>query len=149
MRLAEYLHKDLILSDMKATAKVEALTELVAAVGAARPGFDARAALDVLRDRESLGTTGIGDGIAIPHGKLKGLDSILVVVGRSVQGVDFDALDHRPCHVFFLVLAPEDAMGQHLRLLAHISRILKDEQFRRDFRDAQSAESFRKILKDI
>ena len=76
---------------------------------------------------EVITTTGIGDGVAIPHGKIGGIGSLLLAVGRSREGIDFEALDQRPCHVFFLVLAPEQAAGQHLRLLAHVSRLLKGE----------------------
>jgi PTS system nitrogen regulatory IIA component len=146
MRLAEYLEQDLVLADMKAASKAEALAELTAPLAAL--GVDAAKAVEVLLEREGLGTTGIGDGVAIPHGKLPGLTRILVVTGRSIQGVDFEALDFKPCHIFFMVLAPEQVAGQHLRILAQISRQLKDEVFRRSFLNARSAEALWDLLKE-
>lgn len=147
MRLAEYLEQGLVLADMKAATKAEALAELTAPLAAL--SVDTARAQDVLLEREGLGTTGIGDGIAIPHGKLPGLTRILVVAGRSLQGLDFEALDFKPCHIFFMVLAPEQVAGQHLRILAQISRLLKDETFRRSFLNARSAQALWDLLKEV
>ena len=100
----------------------------------------------MLLEREKLGSTGIGDGIAIPHGKLKGLDRLVISFGRSRQGIDFDAIDGKPVHIFFLLMAPESSTGQHLKALAKISRMLKDPDFRSDLMAAKSAEEiYRKI----
>ncbi|WP_035064623.1 PTS sugar transporter subunit IIA [Nitratidesulfovibrio termitidis] len=147
MRLSEYLHDDLILPELSAGTKKEVLAELVQAVVRRHPEVDAAVALGVLHDRESLGTTGIGDGVAIPHGKLANISDIVVAVGRSVPGIDFDALDMKPCHLFFLVLAPEQVAGMHLRILAHISRLLKDPQFRRAMLDAPDGEAFKALMR--
>ena len=87
--------------------------------------------------------------MAIPHGKMEELKSIVVIVGRSEHGVDFSALDTKPCHIFFLVLAPEDVAGLHLRILAQISRLLKDPGFRRDFVEAEHSQAFRELLESI
>ncbi|MCA1945821.1 MAG: PTS sugar transporter subunit IIA [Desulfovibrio sp.] len=146
MKLEEYLDPRLVLPDVQATAKPAVLQELIAPVADVLPGFDVKKALQVLLEREYLGTTGIGDGIAIPHGKLADLDKIVLVVGRSRDGVDFEALDLKRCTIFFLVLAPEQVAGMHLRILAHISRLLKDEAFRRDFLSAPDKESLWKLL---
>jgi PTS system nitrogen regulatory IIA component len=81
-------------------------------------------------ERERLGSTGIGGGIAIPHGKLGALKSLLMAFGRSRKGVEFDAMDGKPTHLFFLLLAPEDSTGAHLKMLARISRSLKNSVFR-------------------
>lgn len=148
MRLGDYLDKDLVLADLSAKAKAEVLAELVQPVAGLRDGFDAERAQRVLLERENLGTTGIGDGVAIPHGKLENLDEIVLVVGRSLDGVEFDALDFKPCHIFFLVLAPEQVAGMHLRILAHISRLLKDDGFRRAFLEAPDKESLWKLLSE-
>lgn len=147
MRLGELLNKDLILHNLSAGTKPLVLAELVDAAAKAFPAIDAKAALDVLMEREKLGTTGIGSGIAIPHGKLDCLDRIVLVVGRSESGVDFEALDQQPCHIFFLVLAPEQVAGQHLKVLAHISRLLKDESFRKTFLEADSVDSLWRLVK--
>jgi len=149
MRLGEYLHRELVLPDLQATTKAAVLSEMTAALAAFDPTVDADTALGVLLEREGLGTTGIGDGVAIPHGKMAQLDHILVCVGRSIGGVDFAALDYKPCTIFFLVLAPEQVTGMHLRILAHISRLLKDESFRRDFEEAVSRDALYEILQAV
>ncbi len=146
MRLDEYLDRELVLPDLQAVTKSLALREMTGAVAARHPHLDADHALAVLLDREGLGTTGIGDGVAIPHGKLTELSSIVVLVARSKKGVDFDALDFKPCTIFFLVLAPEQMTGIHLRILAHISRLIKDESFRREFFEAPDREALFKLL---
>ena len=149
MKLSEYLEQNMVLADLKSASKAEVLAEMAAPLAALSPAVDAAKAVEVLLEREGLGTTGIGDGIAIPHGKLPGLTRILVVAGRSIQGVDFEALDFKPCHIFFMVLAPEQVAGQHLRILAQISRLLKDETFRRSFLNAPSAQALWDVLKEV
>ncbi|SKA71874.1 PTS sugar transporter subunit IIA [Desulfobaculum bizertense] len=140
MKLGDFLSKELIIPELSARTKKAVLAELVAAVHSVQPELDETHVLDVLLEREALGTTGIGDGIAIPHGKIAELESVLVVVGRSAEGVEFDALDFEPCKIFFLVLAPEKVAGVHLRVLAHISRMLKEEDFRQQFLSASEDE---------
>jgi len=146
MRLGEYLRKDFVLDDLKASDKPEVLAELVAPVAECFPDLGPEKALRVLMDRENLGTTGIGDGVAIPHGKMESLKEIVIVAGRSRGGVDFESLDHKPCRIFFLVLAPEHVAGMHLRILAQISRLLSDESFRGSFLEAQDRESLWRVL---
>lgn len=146
MRLDEYLDPDLVLPSLQATTKSEVLREMTGAIAARHPHLDADLALSVLLDREGLGTTGIGDGVAIPHGKLPALSNIIVLVGRSLHGVDFEALDFKPCNIFFLVLAPEQMTGIHLRILAHISRLIKDDSFRRDFFEAADRDALYRLL---
>ncbi len=149
MKLGYYLAKELVLPDLKSATKTDVLNELIAPLGEAYPEIDTDQTVRVLLDREKLGTTGIGDGIAIPHGKLEKLEKVIVIVGRSREGVDFNALDHNPCTIFFLVLAPEQVAGMHLRVLAHISRLLKDEEFRKAFLEADDLESLWGLLKGV
>lgn len=146
MRLADYLRQEFVLDDLKAQNKEDVLAELVAPLSFHWPELDLVKAKRVLLDRENLGTTGIGDGVAIPHGKLVALGEIVIVVGRSLDGVDFEALDHKPCRIFFLVLAPEHVAGQHLRILAQISRLLSDESFRRGFLETPDGQSLWELL---
>jgi len=146
MRLDEYLDRELVLPELVSSTKSEVLREMTGAIAARHPHLDAELALAVLLDREGLGTTGIGDAVAIPHGKLPGLESIIVLVARSKMGVDFEALDFKPCSIFFLVLAPEQMTGIHLRILAHISRLIKDDSFRKDFYDAKDQDALYKLL---
>lgn len=146
MIIGELLEKELVLPDLAARTKNAVLAELVAVAGDHVPGLDASAALKVLKEREKLGTTGIGDGVAIPHGKMDSIERIVLVVGRSAQGVEFDALDHKPCTIFFLVLAPEQVVGQPLRVLAGVSRLLKDDAFRKSFLAADGADGLWRLL---
>ncbi|MBW2599777.1 MAG: PTS sugar transporter subunit IIA, partial [Deltaproteobacteria bacterium] len=108
--------------------------------------IDRSAMIEVLLEREKLGSTGIGDGIAIPHGKLAGLEKLVVSFGRSVTGVDFDSMDGRPVHIFFLLLAPENSAGLHLKALARISRMLKDISFRESLIKAETSEDIYNLI---
>ncbi len=146
MKLCEYLERGFLIPDLAARTKSEVLAELVVPLAGAIPGLDAGRAVKVLSEREGLGTTGIGDGVAIPHGKMDSLEKIVVVVGRSLSGVEFEALDHKPCSIFFLVLAPEQVTGLHLRILAHVSRLLRDENFRRAFMEADGVDGLWSLL---
>ncbi|BCS87245.1 PTS sugar transporter subunit IIA [Pseudodesulfovibrio sediminis] len=149
MKLGDYLAKELVLPVLTSESKSDVLKELIAPVGIQYPEMDTDQAVRVLFEREKLGTTGIGDGIAIPHGKLEDLENVIVIVGRSETGIEFDALDHKPCTIFFVVLAPEQVAGMHLRVLAHISRLLKDESFRRAFHEAEGSEALWGLLKSV
>lgn len=146
MKLGDYLDNELVLPELEAKTKPDVLAELIEPIGRKIPGFDVDKAHKVLLEREYLGTTGIGDGVAIPHGKLESLDDIILVVGRSRDGVDFEALDFKHCNIFFLVLAPEQVAGIHLRILAHISRLLKDDHFRQAFMAADDKDSLWNLL---
>lgn len=146
MRLEEYLQPEFVIGELASESKSDVLAELVAPIKACLPDFDAKQAHRVLLDRESLGTTGIGDAVAIPHGKMENLEKIVIIVGRSLKGVNFDALDFKPCRIFFLVLAPEHVAGLHLRILAHISRLLSDESFRRAFLSAEDDAALWRVL---
>ena len=108
----------------------------------------AEAMLQVLLERERLGSTGIGEGIAIPHGKLQGLDEILLSFGRSSEGISFDAMDGKPVHLFFLLMAPENSAGLHLKILAKISRMLKDPALRDNLLRAMGKERIWRIIEE-
>jgi PTS system nitrogen regulatory IIA component len=149
MKLAEYLDKDLIISDLSARTKPEVLAELVSTLSAKFPELDPKRVAQVLMDREMLGTTGIGDGIAIPHGKLDSIDQVLVIVGRSREGVDFASLDHKPASIFFTVLAPSSVVGLHLKILATVSRLLKDGSFRQAFANTPDQEGLWQLLQTV
>jgi PTS system nitrogen regulatory IIA component len=130
MRILDSLKEESIISELNATDKKGVLEKLTDPVAKAS-GVNQEEMIRVLLERERLGSTGIGGGIAIPHGKLKSLESLLVGFGRSHKGVDFEALDGKPAHLFFLLMAPENSTGAHLRMLARISRLLKDSTFKR------------------
>ncbi|MDP2840462.1 MAG: PTS sugar transporter subunit IIA, partial [Syntrophales bacterium] len=126
--------------------KRDALAELAGVFAQGRINVDSEAMLHVLLERERLGSTGIGDGIAIPHGKLPGLEEMVVSFGRSREGIAFEAMDGKPVHLFFLLMAPENSAGQHLKALAKISRMLKDANFRKNLLEAKMHEDLFRII---
>ena len=128
------------MSDLKAVDKRGVLEEMVGDVASKSDGLDKERLLEILLEREKLGSTGIGYGVAIPHGKLKNIDSVVVTFGRSVAGIDYQSLDDKPAHLFFLILAPEDSTAVHLRILARISKLLKDPSFRKKLLSVSSAD---------
>jgi len=125
VKIAEMLDLAAIVAELRGTGKKDVLAELTEALVAANPALNREEVIRVLLERERLGSTGIGDGVAIPHGKLKHLDRQLIAFGLSRKGVEFDAMDGKPARLFFLLIAPEDAVGVHLKTLARISKLLK------------------------
>lgn len=131
MKLADILNESCVVADIKGNTKKEILFELVEPLKKAGLIDNVDTVVKIIMERESLGSTGIGDGVAIPHGKMKSIGDIICAVGRSKKGVDFDAVDRQPVHIFFLVLAPEDSASLHLKVLSRISKILRDPSFRK------------------
>ncbi len=129
MKLLDILKPDAIIADLRANDKIGVLEELSQAV-AGPANTDPRLIVKVLLDREQLGSTGIGGGIGIPHGKLNSVQTIVVGFGLSKNGVEFDSLDNKPVHIFFLLITPENSTGSHLRVLAQISKLLKMDHFK-------------------
>jgi PTS system nitrogen regulatory IIA component len=146
MKLTDILSPESISLDMKAEGKRDALEELCRLLADAKKLPDPQALLQTLVDRESLGSTGIGQGVAIPHGKSPSVPAQAAALGLSKKGVDFDALDGEPVYILFLVAAPPEAAGPHLKALAKISRLLKDKPFRQALRDAVSVDDILKII---
>jgi PTS system nitrogen regulatory IIA component len=130
MRIAEYMTESDILPDLQADSREDVLREMVQHLHNTGKIKDADRLVQILLDRELLGSTGIGHGVAIPHGRLAGLKEIVLVFGRSEKGVLFEAHDGKPVRLFFLLVAPEDSAGLHLKALARISRILKNPECR-------------------
>ncbi len=137
MKLMDFLIPDAIEPDMKSTTKTDAIRELVALLDRAGSINQEDAVAEVVLEREELGTTGIGEGIAVPHGKSSAVENLLAAFGRSKRGIDFKALDNQPVHLFFLLVAPENSTGPHLIALARISRLLKNRDFRKALMDAE------------
>ena len=126
MKIIDILAMDSIVPELKGKTKKQVLEELIDAVMRNKPQVDRELLMKVLLDRERLGSTGIGDGIAIPHGKLKDISELVLSFGRSTEGIDFESMDGKPVHLFFLLVAPEACSGIHLRALARIARLLKN-----------------------
>ena len=146
MKIAELLSPESIVLALQATTKTGVLAELATALVQGCDHLDKDQVMAVLLERENLGSTGIGDHIAIPHGKLPNLDRLLLGFGRSLPGIDFDSLDGKPAHLLFLLLVPEDSIGLHLKALAKISRMLKDSAFRRQLMEAPDAAALVQII---
>jgi PTS system nitrogen regulatory IIA component len=131
MKLSELLEEDSIIPDLKAKDKTGVLEELVEALIKRHPSFDKNALVKILLERERLGSTGIGDGVAIPHGKFHALARPVISFGRSRKGLDFESVDGEPTYLFFLLIAPENSASVHLKALAKIAKILKNSAFRK------------------
>jgi PTS system nitrogen regulatory IIA component len=146
MQLDQILKIGFINENMFAKTKAEALEELVNTLIKGGLKLDSVKVIEVLQQREKLGSTGIGDGLAIPHGKISSLNEIVVAFGRSKKGVDFDSLDGKTVHIFFLLLAPENSVGQHLKALAKISKMLKTANFRQKLIETDSKSDLYKLI---
>ena len=139
MKLSEILNPDNIIPDLRAKDKEGVLEELVDVIVSHDSSLDKDSLVKVLLEREKLGSTGIGDGIAIPHGKFRGLKHPVISFGRSLEGLDFDSMDGQPAFLFFLLVAPENSASIHLKALAKISKILKNSSFRNVLMQASSS----------
>lgn len=138
MRLSELIDENNIIPDLKAKDKKGALEELAQVMVSQKPYLDKSALVSVLLERERLGSTGIGDGVAIPHGKFHGIEKPIVSFGRSRKGLDFESMDGEPVYLFFLLVAPENSASIHLTALAKIARILKNSAFRKILIEART-----------
>ena len=147
MKILDVLTPAAILAELNSTDKKGALEELVAPV-ARIAQVSAEEMVSVLMDRERLGSTGIGGGIGIPHGKMKGLESLLLGFGLSRRGIAFESMDGRPTHIFFLLITPENSTGLHLKLLARISKILKNDPFKQRLLNALDSNEIYKIIEE-
>lgn len=146
MKVIDFLTMDRLKPGLKSTGKKEVLGEMAGMLEASGVIRDAGRTVEVLLEREKLGSTGIGEGIAIPHGKLPELENVVGVLGISKAGVDFESMDGEPVHMIFLLLTPEGQANLHLMALARVSRLLKSRQFRQELIDAPDAKTlFEKI----
>ena len=146
MRMEDILRDSCVVADLKGETKNEVLHELVDTLKKAHLVEDIEKAVNVILEREKLGSTGIGDGVAIPHGKMKGLQGMLCAFGKSKAGLDFNAVDSKPVHIFFLLLAPEDSASLHLKTLSRISKLLRDPSFRKRLAELSSSDDIYKAI---
>ena len=136
MKITDFLREEWILPDLHGTDKASILKELSAPLVEACGVPSQEDLLGILAERERLESTGIGGGLAIPHGRLKNLKQFVVAFGRSIKGVDFDSIDRKPTHLFFVVMAPENSAANNLKLLGRIVTLLKDASFRKRLMEA-------------
>lgn len=147
MRIAEFLSPDAVIDPLTSQDKRGVLVELCERLVELHPELERRRVLEVLEARERLGSTGLGEGVAIPHGRLAGLPRVVACFGRSARGIDFGALDGKPARLVFLLLAPEAPTGIHLKALARVSRLLRNPEIRGEIlRAADATEIHRRIV---
>ncbi|MGH7852972.1 MAG: PTS sugar transporter subunit IIA [Candidatus Binatia bacterium] len=146
MKISDFLNIESVIPELKSRDKAGAIEEMAAWLASCHHELDKQKVLDVLRERERISTTAIGEGVAIPHGKLAGVDRVLAVFGRSPAGVDFASLDGEPTHLFFALIAPENAAADHLKALARISRLLKDDVLRTRLMQAKTQQELYNII---
>jgi PTS system nitrogen regulatory IIA component len=140
MKIMDILVRDAVILNLDVRTKREALEEMSAALAKVEPQIEADRLLEVLLEREALQSTGIGEGVAIPHGKMAGLDRLVASFARSPGGIDFESIDGRPTQHFFLLVVPEHSGGQYLKALARISRFFRDAAFRQQLVEAENLE---------
>ena len=148
MKISEFLCPDAVTADLKAKNKEEVIDELVAllvSTGAIEKKSKAKI-VEVIMAREALGSTAIGQGIAIPHGKSESVSKLVSGLGVSKKGIDFDSLDGEPAHIFFILIAPQDSAGPHLKALARVSRLLKDKYFRESLKAAKDSRDISELV---
>jgi nitrogen PTS system EIIA component len=146
MQLTEYITIDRVVPALRATDKRAVLDELAALVGRGIPGVPPEVIARVLADRERLASTGVGGGVAIPHGKLDGAGSLVLGLARSLEGVDFESIDGKPARLFFVLLAPSHSTGIHLKALARISRLCKEPLFAHRLLEAREPAEMLEVL---
>jgi len=148
MLISDFLDVRAVEADLGASNKPGVLRELVGLVLRVSPDLDPNQLVETLQRREKLQSTGIGDGVAIPHGKTPAVDRVMACVGRSKAGVDFQSLDSLPTHLFVTLLVPEAEHGLHLKALARVSRLLKEPRVRQALLDAPDGEAMYAVLID-
>jgi len=147
MKIGDILKPECVISDIQAQTKKDILTELSRPIAQA---FDINLEemVSVLLNREKLGSTGIGEGVAIPHGKITGLKTIAASVGKNTNGLKFDSLDGKPCHIFFLLVAPSNSVSGHLKALARASMLLKNPSLRESLMNTNSPQELYTVLSE-
>lgn len=149
MKLSKFSEENLIVFDLKAQAKDEVIDELVELVNTSNMVTDKNNLLKDIKERENLVTTGIGYGVAFPHAKTKSVKGIVIAFGRSNKGIDFEAIDHKPVFLFFLIAAPEDAIGAHLNVMSRLSYLMKSEENRQKLMKATSPGEVLELIDQI
>ena len=148
MKVIDFLKPERIVANIHAKTKAGVLAELAAHLAANQPGVEAEALRKVLEEREQLASTAIGDGIAIPHGKMDAVGQLVGALGRSVEGIDFESIDGKPTHLIFMLVAPASSTGVHLKALARLSRLFRDADFRQRLLAAPDPAAMYQVIAD-
>jgi PTS system nitrogen regulatory IIA component len=148
LKLTDFLDASRIIPELEQKEKRAVLKELAERFAALDHSLNSQSLFDTLLEREQISSTAIGEGVAIPHGKMIGARKLTGIFARSVRGADFESLDGGLTHLFFVLLAPEDSAADHLKALARISRLLKDGTFRARLMQGRTAEDIFKVIKE-
>jgi nitrogen PTS system EIIA component len=148
LKITDFLDAGRIIPDLKEKDKRAVLKEMADWLASRDRSLDGRILFETLLEREKISSTAIGEGVAIPHGKIPGAGKVSGIFARSLQGVSFDSFDGGPTHLFFVLLAPEDAAADHLKALARISRLLKDGSFRARLMEGKTAAEIFDVIKE-
>jgi fructose-specific phosphotransferase system IIA component len=146
MKLSKFCGEDLISFELKAQTKDETIKELVDLASNSKLVKDAGQFLKDILEREKLVTTGVGYGVAFPHAKSRAVRGIIIAFGRSKKGIDFESMDKKPVYLFFLIAAPEDAIGAHLNVMARLSFLMKSEKNREKLAKIKSPKELLEVL---
>lgn len=149
MKLSKFCGEDLIAFELKGDSKNEVMSELVDLASSSKLVRNGSELLKDILEREKLVTTGVGYGVAFPHAKSKAVKGIVIAFGRSKRGVDFDSMDKKPVHIFFLIAAPEDAIGAHLNVMARLSYLMKSEKNRDKLMRIKSPKELLEVLDSV
>lgn len=146
MRVVDFLQPECVVANLGATTKPAVLAELAERLARVVPAVDAPTLRRILEERELLASTAIGDGIAIPHGKMDSVGHLVGVLGRAVNGIEFESIDGKPTHLVFMLVAPASSTGVHLKALARLSRLFRDPDFRQRLLAAPSGEAMYRVI---
>lgn len=149
MKLLDFLNLECISAHLNASSKIDLLDEISELIANCNPKLNKTSILTHLKERESIGSTGIGEGVAIPHCKYSGLKNLVAAFGLSKEGIDFDAIDGKKVHFICLIIAPENSIGLHLKALARISRIFKKEELRNKLIETNTSKEIYSVFKEI
>ena len=148
MKVIDFLQPERIVANLSAKTKPAVLSEMSAHLAELEPGVDSESLRKVLEERELLASTAIGDGIAIPHGKLDSVGRLVGALGRSVEGIEFESIDGKPTHLVFMLVAPASSTGIHLKALARLSRLFRDPDFRQRLLVAPTREAMYQVISE-
>ena len=148
MKIMDILVRDAVILNLGVRSKREVLSEMANALGKVEPQIEADRLLEVLLEREALQSTGIGEGVAIPHGKMVGLDRLVASFARSTEGIDFESIDGQQTNHFFLLVVPEHSGGQYLKALARISRFFRDAAFRQKLSEVETLDDVIRAIEE-
>jgi len=146
MKVSKFIKIENIVPELKAENKTEVLKELAGIVTSNFSNLNYQKTLEALQERENLCSTAMDEGVAIPHGKLHGISNIIIAFGKSSKGIDFDSLDNKPTTLFIMLLSPEDSSKQHIKALAKISNIFKNNTFRNNIINSDNAEEILEFI---